>query len=86
MPCYLTGTIKITDEELLKQEASKFGFVLDKDRLQDLVAIYKEGKLTTKEIFRQYNIATIKLASQKKGWKVSSIKQQEDKIIIRVRE
>jgi len=39
-----------------------------------------------KEMFRTYNERIIKLAVQKKGYKVKSVKQLDDKMIIRISE
>ena len=86
MPCYLLGRIAITDEERLIEEASKFGIILSKERAQEWVKLAFESKNNTKDILRNYNILKVKLAAQKKGWKISNIKQEEDKIIIRLRE
>ena len=86
MPCYLIGKIVITDEERLIEEASKFGIVLNKERAKEWIKLSFEQQINTKDIMRNYNIAKVKQAAQKKGWKVGNIKYENDKVIIRLRE
>jgi hypothetical protein len=86
MPCYLRGRIVISDEDKLIEEAAKTGIVLDKERAKEWIKLAFEQKINTKEIIRNYNISKIKMAAQKKGWKISSIEQKDDKIIIKIKE
>jgi hypothetical protein len=85
MPCWMRGRVVITDEELLIKEAAKVGIVLDTERAKDWVQLAREGKINTKEIMRNYSISKVKMAAQKKGWK-TTVKQEDNKIIIKVRE
>jgi len=85
MPCWMRGRVVVTDEELLIKEAAKVGIVLDTERARDWVKLAQEGKINTKEIMRNYSISKVKMAAQKKGWK-TTVKQEGDKIIIKLRE
>ena len=85
MPCWMRGRVVVTDEELLIKEAAKVGIVLDTERAKEWVQLAREGKINTKEIMRNYSISKVKMAAQKKGWK-TTVKQEDDKIIIKVRE
>jgi len=85
MPCWMSGRVVVTDEELLIKEAAKVGIVLDTERAKEWVKLAQEGKINTKEIMRNYSISKVKIAAQKKGWK-TTVKQEDDKIIIKVRE
>jgi hypothetical protein len=85
MPCWMSGRVVVTDEELLIKEAAKVGIVLDTERAKEWVKLAQEGKINTKEIMRNYSISKVKMAAQKKGWK-TTVKQEDDKIIIKVRE
>ena len=85
MPCWMRGRVVVTDEELLIKEAAKVGIVLDAERAKEWVKLAQEGKINTKEIMRNYSISKVKMAAQKKGWK-TTVKQENDKIIIKVRE
>ena len=85
MPCWMRGQVVVTDEELLIKEAAKVGIVLDTERAKEWVKLAQEGKINTKEIMRNYSISKVKMAAQKKGWK-TTVKQEDDKIIIKVRE
>ena len=85
MPCWMSGRVVVTDEELLIKEAAKVGIVLDAERAKEWVKLAQEGKINTKEIMRNYSISKVKIAAQKKGWK-TTVKQEDDKIIIKVRE
>jgi len=85
MPCWMRGRVVVTDEELLIKEAAKVGIVLDAERAKEWVKLAQEGKINTKEIMRNYSISKVKIAAQKKGWK-TTVKQEDDKIIIKVRE
>jgi len=85
MPCWMRGRVVVTDEELLIKEAAKVGIVLDAERAKEWVKLAQEGKINTKEIMRNYSISKVKMAAQKKGWK-TTVKQEDDKIIIKVRE
>ena len=85
MPCWMRGRVVVTDEELLITEAAKVGIVLDTERAKEWVKLAREGKINTKEIMRNYSISKVKMAAQKKGWK-TTVKQENDKIIIKVRE
>ena len=101
MPCFLTGRIVITDFERMKLVARQFNLILSEDELRGQIEIYREDELvasvkkseilkgvnsTFKTIIRQYNIMKIKLAAQKKGWTISSIKEDKDKITVKIRE
>ena len=81
----MSGRVVVTDEELLIKEAAKVGIVLDAERAKEWVKLAQEGKINTKEIMRNYSISKVKIAAQKKGWK-TTVKQEDDKIIIKVRE
>ena len=81
----MRGRVVVTDEELLIKEAAKVGIVLDAERAKEWVKLAQEGKINTKEIMRNYSISKVKIAAQKKGWK-TTVKQEDDKIIIKVRE
>ena len=81
----MRGRVVVTDEELLIKEAAKVGIVLDAERAKEWVKLAQEGKINTKEIMRNYSISKVKMAAQKKGWK-TTVKQEDDKIIIKVRE
>ena len=85
MPCWMSGRVVVTDEELLIKEAAKVGIVLDTERAKEWVKLAQEGKINTKEIMRNYSISKVKMAAQKKGWK-TTVKQEDNKIIIKVRE
>ena len=85
MPCWMRGRVVVTDEELLIKEAAKVGIVLDAERAKEWVKLAQEGKINTKEIMRNYSISKVKMAAQKKGWK-TTVKQEDDKIIIKLRE
>ena len=85
MPCWMRGRVVVTDEELLIKEAAKVGIVLDTERAKEWVQLAREGKINTKEIMRNYSISKVKMAAQKKGWK-TTVKQEGDKIIIKLRE
>ena len=85
MPCWMRGQVVVTDEELLIKEAAKVGIVLDTERAKEWVKLAQEGKINTKEIMRNYSISKVKMAAQKKGWK-TTVKQEDDKIIIKLRE
>jgi len=85
MPCWMSGRVVVTDEELLIKEAAKVGIVLDTERAKEWVQLAREGKINTKEIMRNYSISKVKMAAQKKGWK-TTVKQEDNKIIIKVRE
>mgnify|MGYP006404441287 FL=1 len=85
MPCWMSGRVVVTDEELLIKEAAKVGIVLDAERAKEWVKLAQEGKINTKEIMRNYSISKVKIAAQKKGWK-TTVKQEDDKIIIKLRE
>ena len=85
MPCWMRGRVVVTDEELLIKEAAKVGIILDTERAKEWVKLAQEGKINTKEIMRNYSISKVKMAAQKKGWK-TTVKQEDDKIIIKVRE
>ena len=85
MPCWMRGRVVVTDEELLIKEAAKVGIVLDTERAKEWVQLAREGKINTKEIMRNYSISKVKMAAQKKGWK-TTVKQEDDKIIIKLRE
>ena len=85
MPCWMSGQVVVTDEELLIKEAAKVGIVLDAERAKEWVKLAQEGKINTKEIMRNYSISKVKMAAQKKGWK-TTVKQEDNKIIIKVRE
>ena len=85
MPCWMRGQVVVTDEELLIKEAAKEGIVLDTERAKEWVKLAREGKINSKEIMRNYSISKVKMAAQKKGWK-TTVKQEDDKIIIKVRE
>jgi hypothetical protein len=85
MPCWMRGRVVVTDEELLIKEAAKVGIVLDAERAKEWVKLAQEGKINTKEIMRNYSISKVKMAAQKKGWK-TTVKQEDNKIIIKVRE
>ena len=85
MPCWMRGRVVVTDEELLIKEAAKVGIVLDTERAKEWVQLAREGKINTKEIMRNYSISKVKMAAQKKGWK-TTVKQEDNKIIIKVRE
>ena len=85
MPCWMRGRVVVTDEELLIKEAAKVGIVLDTERAKEWVKLAREGKINTKEIMRNYSISKVKMAAQKKGWK-TTVKQEDNKIIIKVRE
>ena len=85
MPCWMRGRVVVTDEELLIKEAAKVGIVLDAERAKEWVKLAREGKINTKEIMRNYSISKVKMAAQKKGWK-TTVKQEDNKIIIKVRE
>ena len=81
----MSGRVVVTDEELLIKEAAKVGIVLDAERAKEWVKLAQEGKINTKEIMRNYSISKVKMAAQKKGWK-TTVKQEDNKIIIKVRE
>ena len=81
----MSGRVVVTDEELLIKEAAKVGIVLDAERAKEWVKLAQEGKINTKEIMRNYSISKVKIAAQKKGWK-TTVKQEDDKIIIKLRE
>ena len=81
----MRGRVVVTDEELLIKEAAKVGIVLDAERAKEWVKLAQEGKINTKEIMRNYSISKVKMAAQKKGWK-TTVKQEDNKIIIKVRE
>ena len=81
----MRGQVVVTDEELLIKEAAKVGIVLDTERAKEWVQLAREGKINTKEIMRNYSISKVKMAAQKKGWK-TTVKQEDNKIIIKVRE
>ena len=81
----MSGRVVVTDEELLIKEAAKVGIVLDAERAKEWVQLAQEGKINTKEIMRNYSISKVKMAAQKKGWK-TTVKQEDNKIIIKVRE
>jgi hypothetical protein len=81
----MRGRVVVTDEELLIKEAAKVGIILDAERAKEWVKLAQEGKINTKEIMRNYSISKVKQAAQKKGWK-TTVKQEGDKIIIKLRE
>ena len=100
MPCYMRGNIVIRDIDRLNQVARPMGLNIIEDfnvyrilnKEGELIGTFnKDGFLGQKDtliknIFREYNIYKVKMAAQKKGWKVSNIDTQNDKIVIKLRE
>ena len=100
MPCYMRGNIVIRDIDRLNQVARPMGLNIIEDfnvyrilnQEGELIGTFnKDGFLGQKDtliknIFREYNIYKVKMAAQKKGWKVSNIDTQNDKIVIKLRE
>jgi len=100
MPCYMRGNIVIRDIDRLNQVARPMGLNIIEDfnvyrilnKEEELIGTFnKDGFLGQKDtliknIFREYNIYKVKMAAQKKGWKVSNIDTQNDKIVIKLRE
>ena len=99
MPCYLRGTLRITDFEKLQQQAIKLGLRIFREGEKVIISksgarvsettdeeLIRGGNPYLTEVVKQYAISQVKMAVQKKGWKVSSIKEEGDKIIMRLRE
>jgi len=96
----MRGNIVIRDIDRLNQVARPMGLNIIEDfnvyrilnQEGELIGTFnKDGFLGQKDtliknIFREYNIYKVKMAAQKKGWKVSNIDTQNDKIVIKLRE
>jgi len=96
----MRGNIVIRDIDRLNQVARPMGLNIIEDfnvyrilnKEEELIGTFnKDGFLGQKDtliknIFREYNIYKVKMAAQKKGWKVSNIDTQNDKIVIKLRE
>lgn len=99
MPCYLRGTLKITDFQRMQTEATKLAVTLIKEN--NIIHIYKNGELIASDteeniirgankyfinIVRNYTIKQVQISVQKKGWKVQNIKEESGKVIMRITE
>ena len=102
MPCYISGTIKITNLNLLKQAADFLGFEIKET--ESLINFNKNGttivcfsirnksatynKMKNYGILQNYSERLIRLQAQRKGWDVESVKTEEKtgKLVIMLRE
>jgi hypothetical protein len=99
MPCYLRGKIEIRDIDRLQNIANSVGLTINDGTSTytvfkgteivgqlDKNINWSNTSIVIKTMLRDYNISKIKIAAQKKGWKVSGIEQKDDKIIIKIKE
>tara|TARA_Y100000310_G_C20506208_1_gene726540 strand:- start:385 stop:690 length:306 start_codon:yes stop_codon:yes gene_type:complete len=101
MPCYLTGKIIIKDIDRLKAVADQLGLVIKEslelygvyhgttlEKLGDIdrsIDVSQSSDLI-KNLFKEYSVTKIKQLVQRKGWTITSIKQEDNKLRIKMRE
>jgi len=100
MPCFMKGQIKLTDFEKLKKEADKLGLILielDTGYINvwhnsNQIATINRNELMTgrdgllRQVMKSYSISQIKMAAQKKGWKVKQSTNKKGELVLTVRE
>lgn len=102
MPCYITGTVKITNMNLLYQAADSLDIKYEVNNGRQLVSFTKNGinvatarngevrynKEQNYGLLQNYGERLVKLQAQKKGWQVESVKTEErtGKLVLMLRE
>ena len=100
MPCWMRGQIKLTDFERLQIEAKKSGLLLVEDSTKSIVVwkgsiviarvqrneLMTGGKSVLKDIMKSYTTQKIKMAAQKKGWKVRETTNTKGELVLTVSE